>query len=850
LPRIGYRFLPKVECVADQAAEQLTTAPVQAEQQTATASPAAAPAISDRFSWLPRIAAVALVLAVVFLGLSLPSVRDRLRHLVPAPTSSSDSAAAAAKPRPSIAILGFKNLTGRPEEEWLSTAFSEMLTTELGAGGKLRVIPGENIARMKSDLSLPEEASYTRESLQRIRGNLGSDMVVLGTYTALGEKSGGQVRLDLRLQDASTGETSAILSTTGTEAKLFDLVSQAGEQLREKAGIGIVPSSDTVTLQAALPETTQAAQLYSEGLARLRSYDTLSARPLLERAVQADPKFALAHSALSSAWQGLGYELKGREEAKQAFELSSSLSREQQLYIEGRYRLATNDWKRAIEVYQSLYAMFPDNLDYGLQLTNAKVFSRKAKDALTMLESFRKAPLSPAYAPRVDLQIAFAKEAVSDLNGAIESAKLAETESRAIGAKEMEARALHVEASGFLHTGQLDKSVDALEQAKQLYQSVGNKAGAARVLCDEARVNQQRGNLQAARKIFTDSLGVFQSVGDQSSSAVAMADIASILKSEGDLAGAKKMYEEAVAARKEIGSHPTTARFELATVIFEEGKLTEAKAIFDDLLAASNSAGDKFGIAASQSEVASVLFAQGKIPAAKKLYEDSIAASRAIGDEDGTATTLESYALLLLAQNDLAGAHRNAQEAVDTFQRLSEKLDLAESRVILATVLLEEGNAAQAEALARQSAQALGDEKASMSQAEANSLLALALLAQNNLTEAQKASNEAQSVAAQSQFLGDRLFVGIRNARVLFAAGHSQDAIKNLEALLAEAKKSGYAQQQLEAALALDEMELKAGKASAARTQLASLNKEATGKGFLLVAHKASELAAAKKPVT
>ena len=59
-----------------------------------------------------------------------------------------------------------------------------MLTTELGAGGKLRVIPGENIARMKSDLALPEEASYTRESLQRIRGNLGTDMVVLGSYTA------------------------------------------------------------------------------------------------------------------------------------------------------------------------------------------------------------------------------------------------------------------------------------------------------------------------------------------------------------------------------------------------------------------------------------------------------------------------------------------------------------------------------------------------------------------------------------------------------------------------------------------------------------------------------------------
>src|SRR2546426_8593571 len=32
--------------------------------------------------------------------------------------------------------LGFKNLSGRPDEAWLSTALSEMLTTELAAGDR------------------------------------------------------------------------------------------------------------------------------------------------------------------------------------------------------------------------------------------------------------------------------------------------------------------------------------------------------------------------------------------------------------------------------------------------------------------------------------------------------------------------------------------------------------------------------------------------------------------------------------------------------------------------------------------------------------------------------------------
>src|SRR5215472_1785353 len=58
--------------------------------------------------------------------------------------------------RRSVAVLGFKNLTGKPELAWLGTALSEMLTTELAAGEELRTIPGENVARMKLNLGPPE----------------------------------------------------------------------------------------------------------------------------------------------------------------------------------------------------------------------------------------------------------------------------------------------------------------------------------------------------------------------------------------------------------------------------------------------------------------------------------------------------------------------------------------------------------------------------------------------------------------------------------------------------------------------------------------------------------------------
>ena len=106
----------------------------------------------------------------------------------------------------------------------MSTALAEMLTTELGAGEKLRTISGENVARAKNDLSLANTDAFARDTLLRVRQNLGADLVLVGSYTDLGTKSGGQVRVDSRIQDAVTGETIASVAKVGTENELFQLV--------------------------------------------------------------------------------------------------------------------------------------------------------------------------------------------------------------------------------------------------------------------------------------------------------------------------------------------------------------------------------------------------------------------------------------------------------------------------------------------------------------------------------------------------------------------------------------------------------------------------------------------------
>src|SRR4029450_5320493 len=101
-----------------------------------------------------------------------------------------------------------------------------MLTTELTAGEQVRAIAGENVARMKIELKLIETDSYARDTLARIRKNLGSDLVVLGSYVIKGGTEDRKVRLDLRVQETRAGETVASLSETAGEEDLLGLVSR------------------------------------------------------------------------------------------------------------------------------------------------------------------------------------------------------------------------------------------------------------------------------------------------------------------------------------------------------------------------------------------------------------------------------------------------------------------------------------------------------------------------------------------------------------------------------------------------------------------------------------------------
>jgi serine/threonine protein kinase/tetratricopeptide (TPR) repeat protein/TolB-like protein len=706
-------------------------------------------------------------------------------------------------PRRSVAVLGFRNLSGRSEVGWLGTALSEMLTTEMAAGETLRTVPGENVARMKLSLPLPEDEALGRDTLARIRQNLGTDLIVLGSYTDLGKESGGQIRLDVRLQDTIAGETIASAAETGTEANLFDLVRRAGLHLRQTLGVGEVGSKDVGSIRVSLPENAEAARLYVEGLEKLRAFDALAAKDLLSRAIALEPNHALAHSALAAAWTALGYEENAKIESKKAFDLSESLSREDRLWIEAHYRETLREWDKAIEIYRSLFTFFPDNLDYGLRLATIQAAARKGQDAMSTVAALRKSPSPGRDDPRIDLAEAAAAESLGDFRQVQVEATNAATKAERQPSLLVLAQALRQQGWALRNLGDIQGALAPMERAKQIYEAVGDRGSMARALNHIALLAGDKGDFGSAISTYKQSLAVSREIGDKRGAAATFNNLALALwQQPGQLPAVRQMFEQLIVTNREIA--------------------------------------DQVGVALAQYNLGLVLFDLGDLSGAISTQESALRIFRQIDRKSSIAMVEGFLGLLQMHRANFRVARADLEDALAIRTKLGEKAGIALSQLFLGIVAMEEMHWADAEALGRKAAEEFRSEKKPDFEAYAQALLARAEFNQGRREQANATIAQAEALATKVVDPHVRCFVGISSARIAAGMGKSARAVAMFNRALELATAAGLFPYQLEARLGLSEVRLQTGQVNAGKAMLASLEKEAAGKGYLEIAHKAA----------
>jgi len=739
--------------------------------------------------------------------------------------------------RRTVAVLGFKNLNGKPADAWISTALSEMLTTELGATGKLRTISGENVTRMKADLSLPDSESLAPETLHKVDSMLGTDLVVLGSYLNIN----GQIRVDLRVQDTSTGEILATAPEQGSEGQFFELVKRAGQSLREDCGAGEITPDQRAATAAAEPGNTEAVRLYSEGLGKLREFDFLKARDLLKQAIAADPNSSLSHSALASAWSQLGYDENAKAEAKKAFETSASLPRQDKLLIEAGYREQSHEWDKAVDLYRSLWTFFPDDLDYGLHLANAQISAGKGQEALATIQRLRALPSRLADDPRIDMAEATAADAVSDYKREQSATARAIDKAGRQGARLLAAQAVLQQCWALRSMGDLPGAKAAGERAQDVLASVGDLRGEARSLTCVANVLSDQGDLTAAREIYEKALGLARKIGGQKDIAGALINLGNVLAVQENLAESTSRYQEALAVTLEIGDKPgsTLARNNIGANLIVECNFNQARAVLEAALQTARETGDELGAINALTNLGVVFLNQGEFARARQSLEESLNKAQALDLKSSMAYNLSSMGDANLAQDDLVRAEKNYQDSLAIRTALGQRGDIASSQLSLAVLRLETDQAAQAEDLAHKATEEFQSEKIGDQEALGDIVTAEALLAQKKFSDAKAKLDQARHISPHDKSI--MLLLDITSARLESVTGKPQEALHQFDTVIARAKSLTLPGYEFQARLAQAETKIASGSGAEARSDLSRLRTQATEAGFKLLARKAAE---------
>ncbi len=839
VPRRGYRFIAPVTTTRNEPAQVV---PIQTALPTLDSSSLALPTQRDqggRRMLVYSMASLALIAASIAVWTHFSGSKSTAIASTAAPQAS------AVQLRKSVAVLGFHNLSALESDSWLGTALGEMLSTELASGEKLRLVSSEDVANLRAYSPWAKTDTLDQATTSRIGTALSSDLLVLGSFATIGKPEHGQLRVDVRLQDCKSGEVITEIAEIGATEDLFGIVSRIGSKLRNRLGISRSIDSDEMMAQATLPSNPEAARFYSLGLQKLRIFEFDLARGLFEQAIAADPKFSLGHSMLSRSDMYLGHFEQAKAEAKQGLDLASGLPRVQRMEIEASYDQASGDRGKAAEIYRVLFNMFPDSLDYGLQLAKLQMESYHPDEASATIRQLRQLPAPMRDDPLIDLREASIVSRKTQ-DGAEKLDRSAAQKAMATDKKQVYAKA---EESLCLLNRQHLPSPPECREAYDIFTAASNRTLAAATLQIMAENQRLTGHEPDAIPLYQQAIQTSQEAGDYEDVGVAQNNLSLVLENRGQWVQAEDEYRK---ARKNFASvndrvNVAVATSNIANLELSRGNFQKAEQLYQECLELAKAVKlpmDQYPPLGHTG----LLLMKGELSEANAEVNGQLTSFRSwAGDPWQTANALETLGDIQRQQGNLDGAEKSYEES----SRILKSVNASDSgdQVALAQLAIDRGHPDRADRPVRDAITTFENDKNAGEELGGYLALCRALLAQGRIPESKAAIEKAKNLTDLHGFPVLAMPVELLDLRVRAAQAPAGTTARetllgierDLRALAQRAHQIGFYTQECETRLALGEVEIKLTPAIGT-AHLGAFASDALKRGFVLYAEQAGKI--------
>lgn len=716
-----------------------------------------------------------------------------------------------------LAILPFRNASANPDDAWLSLSLAEMLRSDVGQSAQLRTVPTDRIRQIFSDLGITSESTLDEATVTRLASFSNADLLFAGQFVKLG----GQIQLDATLYDVGSGTTTSITAQAPSEEGLREAVGSLARSVRDNIDLSAEAIAE---LEAAsfTPTTSsmEALRFYSEGLQLQRDGSFLEALERFEAAVDEDPDFALAFSALGDTYSNLGRDAEAENASRAAVDLSIDLAEFERLLITAQHAWILGDFDEAISSYQRLHEAAPNDVDVNLRLASLHESTGaldQARDTLQQIIEDDPNHLEALISlGRVEIRRGSITEALAPLNNAL-SLTLDNDEGRA--------RVVFALAKAYQGLNQPDEALSHFQDALDLNRSLGQTRGVASALSEIGKIQSGLGNMEESLESLTEAYDLRQEIGDRSGIGISLIDLGNLYFAWGRYDEAIRSYRDSLQVQRELGNAMDEALClnNIGAVHIDRSEYGDALTNLTQALAIRETLDSPFELGETLHNLGETTTALGQLDDALDYYLRALEQWRIVEDPIGIAAAQHGLGTIHGYQGRFRAALQSHQEAVETLQSGGVGgywLFVVTSGI--GKALAQIGRFDEAQQPLDQTAEMAEGVGNPSFVSQARNLQGENELYRGNMAAARARFEEARQQASIAEDRKGVLVAGLNLARMAILEGRSGSVTDDLAAAIREAEALGLRYQATEARILHARSLLESGDSSAAQRVLQS----------------------------
>ncbi len=257
--------------------------------------------------------------------------------------------------RPMLLVGDFENKTGEPV---FDNTLREMFTSSLEQSQVLQVYPPSRLVDVLQRMGSPPGQRIDEKTGREICLREGLKAFLIGSIARFGHT----YSLVVRIESPSGSDIVTQSETVSNADEIPKEVDQIAETVRHKLGESLQSLKDnSAPLAQVSSSSLDAVRYFTTGKDSLYKGDPSQAVLMFTKALELDPKFAVAHEYLGQSYDYLNQYDRGAEEIRQAAKLADRASEPERLRIMAAYYATLLDFQKECENYQLLAELQPSD---------------------------------------------------------------------------------------------------------------------------------------------------------------------------------------------------------------------------------------------------------------------------------------------------------------------------------------------------------------------------------------------------------------------------------------------------------------------------------------------------------